>query len=269
MTGKRVRVLDARGRELSLCAWDRAAELVAAGRAAFLPGAPPTVQLPYAVDRPAKPQRVTGPAVVAGTTLLLHICCGPCATYPVPYLRELGFEIVGWWYNPNIQPAQEHALREESAGIYARRVSLPMASGAYEPERFSAAARGQAERPERCRLCYRLRLEETAREAHRLGIGTISTTLLVSPYQDQAALREIGEEAAGRYGLRFYFENLRRGYAQRGRLAREYGLYLQQYCGCRYSLAERQRSIVDRPAPSVSVQDGIASKARIRATAGG
>ena len=180
--------------------------------------------------------------------LLLHICCGPCATYPVPRLRELGFEVVGFWYNPNVQPAEEHARREASARAYAGRVGLPLAAGAYEPERFQVQVRGRTQRPERCRECYRLRLEETAREARRQGIGAITTTLLISPYQDQAALREIGEEAAQRHGVRFFFENLRRGWAQRSRLAREYGLYLQQYCGCRFSLEERRQAVAARAA---------------------
>jgi len=40
--------------------------------------------------------------------VLLHICCGPCATYPVPWLREHGYNVMGYFYNPNIHPFTEY-----------------------------------------------------------------------------------------------------------------------------------------------------------------
>ncbi len=239
MTGERYRVVDARGQALAPCAAARAHKLLAAGRATLEEGAEPTIRLGRAVERPPARERKVARRIAPGTPLLLHICCGPCATYPVPRLRSLGFDLVGWWHNPNIQPAGEHAKREAAARALAARVGLPLAAGAYEPKRYEEAVRGREVRPERCRRCYRLRLEAAAREARRRGIGAFTTTLLISPYQDQAALREIGEEVAAAHGVEFYFENLRRGWAERGRLASEYGLYMQQYCGCRFSLAER------------------------------
>jgi predicted adenine nucleotide alpha hydrolase (AANH) superfamily ATPase len=242
MTSERYRVIDVRGVELAPCDAERAHKLLAAGRASLVAGQARTIRLPYAVDLPPAPTRRRELEVEPGTSLLLHICCGPCATYPVPRLRELGFDVVGWWHNPNIQPAEEHARREDSARALAARLELPLTVGAYEPERFAEAVRGCEARPGRCHRCYRLRLEAAAQEARRRGIAALTTTLLISPYQDQAALRRIGEEVAAAHGLRFFYENLRRGWTQRGRLAREYGLYQQQYCGCRFSLAEREQA---------------------------
>ncbi|MCL6431834.1 MAG: epoxyqueuosine reductase QueH [Anaerolineae bacterium] len=181
--------------------------------------------------------------------MLLHVCCGPCATYPVPRLRSLGFALRGFWYNPNIEPAGEHARREASARAFAAAAGLPLEAGPYEPERFLQAVEATPVRPERCRKCYRLRLEAAAREAARLGIPAFTTTLLISPYQDQVALREIGKEVASAHGVTFYYENLRRGWSQRTQLARQYGLYLQQYCGCRFSLAEREERVAGRARP--------------------
>ena len=66
-------------------------------------------------------------------------------------------------------------------------------------------------------------------------MDAICTTLLISPYQDQALIRQTGEAAAARHGVAFYFENLRRGFTEHHHLAREYGLYQQSYCGCLYS----------------------------------
>ena len=50
---------------------------------------------------------------------------------------------------------------------------------------------------ERCPLCYRMRLEETARKAREKGIENISTTLLISPYQKHDLLKDLGEKIAG------------------------------------------------------------------------
>lgn len=243
----RVLVVDALGRELSPCPAARAQDLVALGRATIVAEDPPTIRLARQVGPLPARQPATEPSVAAGTPLLLHICCGPCAIYPVHRLRQVGFQVVGWWYNPNIQPRAEYALREESARTYATRASLSWLTAPYEPDRFEDAIRGHEAGGDRCRRCYRLRLEEAAREARRQGIQVITTTLLISPHQDQGALRSIGEEVAMRYGLQFYFENLRRGWSERGRLAREYGLYLQQYCGCRFSLAERRQAALAGP----------------------
>ncbi|MBC7317393.1 MAG: epoxyqueuosine reductase QueH, partial [Chloroflexi bacterium] len=67
------------------------------------------------------------------------------------------------------------------------------------------------------------------------GFDLFSTTLLISLYQNLQILRALGEEMGRIYGIPFYFENLRRGFAEHHRLAEEHGLYRQRYCGCLYS----------------------------------
>jgi len=91
----------------------------------------------------------------------------------------------------------------------------------------------------RCAICYEMRLTQTARAAKAGGFPAFTTTLLISPYQDQELIRQLGERIAAAEGITFYFENFRRGWSERGRMATEYGLYRQQYCGCIYSEWER------------------------------
>jgi len=168
--------------------------------------------------------------------ILLHICCGPCATYTVKRLREEGWLVTGYWFNPNIQPYSEHERRREALAKFAEAVSLPLIwEPGYEMVAFLREVVGHERFRERCMLCYRLRLERTARVAAEQGFQVLTTTLLISPYQDQKALRALGEELAQARGLSFYFENFRRGFAEHHRLAREYDLYRQRYCGCVYS----------------------------------
>lgn len=92
---------------------------------------------------------------------------------------------------------------------------------------------------ERCPVCYRMRLEATARKAQELSFSAISTTLLYSRYQQHDVIREIGEQAAKAQGLDFHYEDFREGWDDGVAQARELGIYRQPYCGCIFSEAER------------------------------
>ena len=174
--------------------------------------------------------------------LLLHTCCAPCSTYSVNRFREGGWDVTGFWYNPNIHPFLEHQQRRRSMEAYAERVLLPMVwSDEFEMPRFLRAVADRAAKPERCRVCYQMRLERTAVMARQCGCDAFSTTLLISPYQDHALLKQVGDEVGASHGIPFHYEDLRTGWSQRGRLTKEYGLYRQQYCGCIYSEWERYR----------------------------
>ena len=96
------------------------------------------------------------------------------------------------------------------------------------------------DREARCRACYRLRFEETAREAAARGFDTISTTLTISPYQLTDAILEELEAAAERHGLKVDARDFRDRYREATRRSREKGMYRQNYCGCRFSIAEAE-----------------------------
>ena len=234
----RVAVLDAEGRHLSPTRREKAEKLLAQGRAKLLTQEPFTIQLPYAVDLPQPPEEPPPPG--RGKHILLHICCGPCATYPIERLREEEFQVAGFWYNPNIHPWQEHERRRESAERYAEAVQLPvMWHPDYDMVLFLRSVVGHEQFRQRCQICYRLRLSRTAQVATQEGFDAFTTTLLISPHQDQDAIRRIGAEVGEAEGVEFYFENFRRGWARGRRVARQHGLYRQQYCGCIYSEWER------------------------------
>ncbi len=229
-------VLDARGRRLSDTSEERARRLLAGGRATLVSENPLTIRLNYRVEIPAPPPPQEEKLPGEGRRILLHICCAPCATYTVNRLREQGFAVTGYWYNPNIHPFSEHERRRDTLAQYAPQVSLPMIwEPGYEMVEFLRSVVGRERFRNRCRVCYRMRLERTARTAAREGFDAFTTTLLISPYQDQKGIREIGDLLAAQYGVPFYFENMRRGWRKHYELTREYGLYSQRYCGCIYS----------------------------------
>ena len=174
--------------------------------------------------------------------LLLHCCCGPCSTVTVEHFRSSGDEVTGWFFNPNIHPADELRLREIWFEKAASAIRLPLLRSGPDLDfrRFLLELAAHPE-SERCRACYQFRLKATAKEAAARGFDTFSTTLLISPYQDISAIQEIGRAVAGRVGLVFRSADLRERFAESRERARELGLYQQNYCGCLFSSLERAR----------------------------
>lgn len=169
--------------------------------------------------------------------ILLHTCCAPCLTYPYRVLAERGYQVIVYFYNPNIHPFREYRERYGTLMDYCREQGIDLRSGPYEMELFIQEISHRLE--ERCERCFMMRLERTASEARRLGIGEFTTTLLVSPYQKQELIRRAGESASLEYGVLFLFEDMTQGYKETVEVSRKLDIYRQSYCGCVYSEKER------------------------------
>jgi predicted adenine nucleotide alpha hydrolase (AANH) superfamily ATPase len=249
-------VLDAQGRPLSSTSQAKARRLVEQGQAVVVCQEPLTIRLRYEVEVPPRPEPADS-RPGEGRRILLHVCCAPCATYTVQRLRELGFAVTGYWYNPNVHPFGEHEQRRETLAIYAEQIELPMIwEPGYEVVEFMHNIHGRERFRVRCLLCYRMRLERTAQVAAQRGFDALTTTLLISPYQDQAAIRSIGQEAAAQHEIAFFFENFRRGWADHYQMTREHKLYSQRYCGCLYSeweARDRTAATLQEPQPTSEV----------------
>lgn len=173
--------------------------------------------------------------------LFLHICCGPCTIGPLGVLRSEGFEVQGYFYNPNIHPYSEYQRRRESLELLAAAEELPVAvEEGYPLREYLTGAVAAEARDERCRHCYQMRLGLTARRAKEAGWPLFSTTLLGSPYQDRELLLAAGREAGAREGVTFLEADFRPVFRDGWRRAREMGLYTQKYCGCVFSEYEGQ-----------------------------
>ena len=171
-------------------------------------------------------------------TVLLHLCCGPCAIYPLAALRKQGLTVRGYFHNPNIHPFREFRARITALEELADRMALPVE---YEREYGlkEYLRRVVFHEEERCPLCYRMRLEATAKKAKEIGADAFSTTLLYSRYQRHEAIRTLGEELANQCGVPFLYEDFRVGWQEGIDASLEMGLYRQPYCGCIYSEQER------------------------------
>lgn len=171
--------------------------------------------------------------------LLLHTCCAPCEIYPVEVLRGKGFEVEGFYYNPNIHPFVEYKNRRQAVEDYSKINNFEVIFPEYRPQEFFQAISLKEDKPARCAICWRLRLNKTARAAKDKGFKYFSTTLLVSPYQDQELLKKIGNDIASSDGVEFYYEDFRPGFKEAHNKAHAQGIYCQKYCGCIYSEIER------------------------------
>ena len=187
-------------------------------------------------------------------SLLLHACCGPCSSYVLEYLCRY-FEITVLFYNPNIYPEDEYQRRlNELLNFY--KAFLPaqnvrVIQSPYEPEEFYTAIgtrenpqlAQEAERGERCRRCYELRLHHTYEYALANNFDYFCTTLSISPFKDADMINEIGEmlsnsalrQAQGPLWLTSDFKK-KNGFKRSLELSAEYNLYRQEYCGCVYSI---------------------------------
>lgn len=170
--------------------------------------------------------------------LLLHVCCGPCALYPLKTLREVGHEVDGFFFNPNIHPFREFRRRVDALIAMAEQETFTVEiNEKYGLQEY--LQRVVFHEQERCLICYEMRMEETAKKAALGCYEGFSTTLLYSRYQNHEAIREKGEKLGRAYDVRFYYEDFRKGWQKGVDRSRQMGLYRQPYCGCIFSEQER------------------------------
>lgn len=182
--------------------------------------------------------------------LLLHACCGPCSTSVLEYLSE-HFDITVLWYNPNLYPEEEFDKRLETLKEVLDKMNLSdkvdIIATSWRHEEYNSAASGLENEPEggaRCAECFRLRLAETARMAKEKGFDVFCTTLSVSRHKDAVLINTIGEAAAKEFGAVWLPSDFkkRNGENRSVELSEQLGIYRQLYCGCEYSLKNRERN---------------------------
>ena len=178
-------------------------------------------------------------------SLLLHICCGPCALAPVTHLKEAGWTVTGLYFNPNIQPAREYLRRRDALAKAASLLGIDVVYDVYDP--LPHLRRSSADPAGRCRPCWDERLDRAAGMARDLGCDAFSSTLLYSKYQDHTVLRELGEARAASRGVPFYYQDFREYWDEGVALSRQWDIYRQPYCGCVLSELDRYAKKLRRP----------------------
>jgi len=159
-------------------------------------------------------------------------------------LIDNGFEPTVYFCNPNIYPREEYELRKAEVLRYLQKKQIPFVDADHDLAHWFETTRGheeEAERGERCGLCFEMRLGKTAAYAAKNGFKTFATSLGISRWKDLAQVNRAGEEAAALFpGLTYWAQNwrLEGGQEQMDLIVREENFYRQKYCGCLYSLRE-------------------------------
>ena len=171
--------------------------------------------------------------------LLLHVCCAPCSTHVIDVLSK-EYDLTIFFYNPNVEPINEYEQRLIAAEKYAEEKNIPIIIGDYDNIEWRSAVKGRggdAEGGERCRICFRYRLEKTAELAKEENFDLFAATLSVSPYKNAGLINQIGKELGKKYDIRFLESDFKKqnGYLNSIQLSRRHNLYRQHYCGCLFS----------------------------------
>lgn len=168
--------------------------------------------------------------------VLLHICCCSCASVCIERLEEEGFEVIGFFYNPNIHPESEYQRRKEIEKLK-KNFKIEIIEAEYIPEEWFRAVKGLENEPEggkRCEVCFKLRLKKTRELCLEKNFDYFTSTLTISPHKDSKLIEELGLSLDKERFLPRDFKK-RDGFKESVKKSKELGLYRQNYCGCIFS----------------------------------
>ncbi len=176
-------------------------------------------------------------------SVLLHTCCGPCSSACIERLHN-DLDVTVYYYNPNIEPKEEYLKRKETQIGLLKELNIPYIDADYDNEEFREKVKGLESEPEggaRCPVCFKMRLDKTARVAKENNFDYFCTSLTVSPHKNSAIINLVGESISKEVGIKYLYADFkkREGYKRSIELSREYNLYRQDYCGCLFSKGDR------------------------------
>jgi len=186
--------------------------------------------------------RLYRPKLTQKPRILVHVCCGPDVTMPILQLRD-EYEVICFWYDPNIQPKSEYDKRYEAFVKICEIENIPYIKGAYDVKNFFTRIKWVEHTPERgekCTYCYDMRMMVSAKLAKKLHIPYYTSSLNTSPKKDLEKLFKMGHLYAEKYGVEFLDIPFRKrwGFEKSVEYTREHDIYRQNYCGCIYSIRE-------------------------------
>lgn len=189
--------------------------------------------------------------------LLLHACCGPCSSACLEYLYKY-FQITVFYYNPNIFPPEEYFRRlNELKSLYEKfppvlEGKIKLVECNYNPQEFydgisikeNPDLANEAEKGERCRRCYKIRLEKAYNFAKENNFDYFCTTLSISPFKDSIKINKIGNELEKPENHTKWLPSdfkKNNGFKRSLEISNEYGMYRQEYCGCIFSKQNKNK----------------------------
>lgn len=176
--------------------------------------------------------------------ILVHVCCGPCSTAVIEQLKEEEHEFILFFPNSNIYPLAEREKRRQFAEKVSEIYGLEFIFEEYNHEDWGEFVKGLEAEPQggkRCEKCFEMNLTKTALKAKELGIENFTTTLTVSRFKKSPLVLGVGLRIGRELGVQFLDYDFKKkgGFDRSIALAKKYGLYRQNYCGCEFSFRNK------------------------------
>jgi len=182
-------------------------------------------------------------------TLLLHVCCGPCFTYPFELIKDY-FKITIIYNNSNIYPEEEYYRRINELKSYLKAISADIELIEFDYDNLTynldlEPYANQPERMERCRICFRKRLGQAIEYADEHGYDYVGTVMSISRFKNSQDINKIGFELSQGKRVKWLPADFKKngGYEKSLDIVRKYGLYFQHYCGCKFSIRAKKEEI--------------------------
>ena len=184
--------------------------------------------------------------------LFLHACCGPCLTYPLSILSKY-FNVTVGFFNPNIYPIEEYNKRLDNVKKFINEyskdnnlnINLIVNEEDFLKYQYEIKDREfDFEGGKSCLKCHQIRLELAYKYAYENKYDYFTTVMTVSCLKPSAELNRIAFELEKKYSTtKYLYSDFKKenGQLKGIQIAKDYNLYRQDYCGCKFSLIERNK----------------------------
>jgi len=183
--------------------------------------------------------------------ILVHVCCAACASHVFSELKKDGYEVIAFFFNPEIQGKTEYDKRLSDVERLCLESEIELIVPEYDTGLFFNPLLPFQEinsikyitdknryRRKRCELCITLLIETSANQAKKLKIKKFTSSMLCSPYKDHNQIWDQGVQSAENGKIMFFYKDFRKGYWMGRNFARNHDMSIPGYCGCSESLSE-------------------------------
>jgi epoxyqueuosine reductase len=187
--------------------------------------------------------------------LLMQSCCAVCNSWPLEYLYPI-FDITIYYNNSNIYPRGEYDTRITELRNYVdvfnvkNHTSINIIEENYDYETYKSNYLEKRsldkEGSQRCGMCYALRINQALEYANRNGFDYVTTVMTISRQKNSNKINEIARRLANAYPkVNYFYSNFKknRGIDFAVNTAKSLGIYKQEYCGCEYSIHEKEYDV--------------------------
>ena len=160
------------------------------------------------------------------------------------------FDITIIYNNSNIYPEEEYNRRLNELKKYLADINsgIKVIEFPYDNATYNIALEpyaNQREGMDRCRICFRKRLSQAIEYADEHGFDFVGTVMSISRFKNSQDLNKIGFELAEGKKVKWLPADFKKngGYEKSLNIVRQYNMYFQHYCGCKFSIRSNKEEL--------------------------